>query len=238
MLSIDQWVLFNYHNNKIEGNVLTLDDVDWLSRNDSLCKYRMYQLERTNWDCEKHIAEINNGFKAIEYVDELFASGDRITLREIREIQSLVEPSKSGFRVIPVEISGADVKAADAYDIMPSLQSLLDEYYDGIEECGEYDIIKRIAEFHIKFERIHPFLDGNGRTGRLIMNVQLRRLCANDFIPIIIFKDDVSDYYYFLNLERYNGLVALIYYSRYKTRLLLDIYNTNINLGDFVKCIR
>lgn len=235
---MDQWVLFNYHNNKIEGNVLTLDDVDWLSRNDSLCKYRMYQLERTNWDCEKHIAEINNGFKAIEYVDELFASGDRITLREIREIQSLVEPSKSGFRVIPVEISGADVKAADAYDIMPSLQSLLDEYYDGIEECGEYDIIKRIAEFHIKFERIHPFLDGNGRTGRLIMNVQLRRLCANDFIPIIIFKDDVSDYYYFLNLERYNGLVALIYYSRYKTRLLLDIYNTNINLGDFVKCIR
>ena len=240
---MDQWVLFNYHNNKIEGNVLTLDDVDWLSRNDSLCKYRMYQLERTNWDCEKHIAEINNGFKAIEYVDELFASGDRITLREIREIQSLVEPNKSGFRVIPVEISGtgvegSDVKTADAYDIVPYLQSLLDEYYDGIEECGKYDIIKRIAKFHIKFEKIHPFLDGNGRTGRLIMNVQLRRLCANDFIPIIIFKDDVADYYHVLNFKHYNELVALIYYSRYKTRLLLDIYNTNINLGDYVKYLR
>lgn len=235
---MDKWTLFNYHNNKIDGNVLTLDDVDWLSGHDSLCKYRMYQLERTNWDIDKHIADINNGYKAIEYAKELIDSSEKITLREIREIQSLVEPSKSGFRVIPVEISGADVKAADAYDIMPSLQSLLDEYYDGIEECGEYDIIKRIAEFHIKFERIHPFLDGNGRTGRLLMNVQLSRLCANDFIPIIIFKDDVSDYYYFLNLERYNGLVALIYYSRYKTRLLLDIYNTDINLSDFVKCIR
>lgn len=228
---MDQWVLFNYHNNKIEGNVLTLDDVDWLSRNDSLCAWRIDKLSEKYNDIDKHIADIKNGFKAIEYARELIdANKDKITLREIREIQN-----KSGFRLIPVEISGSDCLTSD---IVPYLQSLLDEYYYGIDDCDKYEIIRRIAKFHIKFEKIHPFLDGNGRTGRLIMNVQLRRLCANDFIPIIIFKDDVADYYHVLNFKHYNELVALIYYSRYKTRLLLDIYNTNINLGDFVKCIR
>lgn len=215
---MDQWVLFNYHNNKIEGNVLTLDDVDWLSRNDSLCAWRIDKLSEKYNDIDKHIADIKNGFKAIEYARELIdANKDKITLREIREIQN-----KSGFRLIPVEISGSDCLTSD---IVPYLQSLLDEYYYGIDDCDKYEIISRIAKFHIK---IHPFFS---RTGRLLMNVQL---CAN----IIIFSDDVMYYYDALSSVDYNKLVGLIHYSMYKTRLLLNIYNTNINLGDYVNYLR
>lgn len=213
---MDQWVLFNYHNNKIEGNVLTLDDVDWLSRNDSLCAWRIDKLSEKYNDIDKHIADIKNGFKAIEYARELIdANKDKITLREIREIQN-----KSGFRLIPVEISGSDCLTSD---IVPCLQSLLDEYYYGIDDCDKYEIIRRIAKFHIKFEKIHPFFS---RTGRLLMNVQL---CAN----IIIFSDDVMYYYDALSSVDYNK-----FDSMYKTRLLLNIYNTNINLGDYVNYLR
>ena len=59
----------------------------------------------------------------------------------------------------------------------------------------EQDIFTKIARYHIEFERIHPFEDGNGRTGRLLINYELLK---NDIPPIVIPKDNRTEYFKYL----------------------------------------
>lgn len=62
--------------------------------------------------------------------------------------------------------------------------------------------MKKVCESHIEFERIHPFADGNGRTGRLIMNYLLMK---NDIAPLVIEKVDKERYIFFLANQDVNG---------------------------------
>ena len=57
------------------------------------------------------------------------------------------------------------------------------------------DIFLKVARYHIEFEKIHPFEDGNGRTGRLMINYELLK---NDLPPVVISKDDRVKYFEFL----------------------------------------
>ena len=67
----------------------------------------------------------------------------------------------------------------------------------------EEDIFTKIARYHIEFEKIHPFEDGNGRTGRLLINYELLK---NDLIPVVIAKEDRVKYFEFLRNNDSNGL--------------------------------
>lgn len=92
-----------------------------------------------------------------------------LTERVIKEIHSLVlmndAANKGVYRSVPVTIMGATHTPPQPY-LVPSFQmeQLLAEYED-IKR--DKHIIEAIAEFHLRFEGIHPFIDGNGRTGRL-----------------------------------------------------------------------
>lgn len=76
------------------------------------------------------------------------------------------------------------------------MKQWLDNINYRIEASGtNQDIIDLVCESHIEFERIHPFADGNGRTGRLVMNYLLVK---NDIAPLVIEKEDKERYIFFL----------------------------------------
>ena len=76
-------------------------------------------------------------------------------------------------------------------------------YYIYNYNHDEQDIFTKIARYHIEFERIHPFEDGNGRTGRLLINYEFLK---NNLPPVVIAKEDRVKYFEFLRNNDSNGL--------------------------------
>ena len=89
---------------------------------------------------------------------------------------------------MPVYISGAKTQTAEPVLIPEKIQELLEWYRNDEED----DFLTKIALFHLRFESIHPFIDGNGRTGRLLVNLELMKLV---YPPIDIKYTDRKSYY-------------------------------------------
>ena len=92
----------------------------------------------------------------------------------IKQIHYLVLADKNEdrgiYRKVPVRIMGAAHEPVQPYLILPHMVDLMKRY----QESDEH-IVLRLAKFHIEFEGIHPFIDGNGRTGRLLVNLELMK---------------------------------------------------------------
>lgn len=175
-------VEFTYNSNAIEGNTLTL-------------KETAMALEGMTVDqkpLKDHLDAVGHR-DAFLYVQDI-ATGD-LPLSEtiIKNIHSLVlmnRPDDRGvFRRIPVRIMGAYTEPVEPHLIVEKMEELLT---NNENRKGTMHDIERIARFHLEFEGIHPFIDGNGRTGRLIMNLDLIR-CG--FPPINIKFTDRKKYY-------------------------------------------
>ena len=82
---------------------------------------------------------------------------------------------------------GAKTEPVQPYLIEPKMEQLLHDYAESTEH-----IVTKLARFHIEFESIHPFIDGNGRTGRLLINLELMKA---GYPPIDIkFADRIAYY--------------------------------------------
>ena len=129
--------------------------------------------------------------EAFDYVRELVRENAPLTERHIKQIHSLVLADKKDdrgvYRRIPVRIMGAHHEPVQPYLIEPKMEQLLFDY-----AASEDHIVTKLARFHIEFEGIHPFIDGNGRTGRLLVNLELMKA---GYPPIDIkFTDRVAYY--------------------------------------------
>ncbi len=129
----------------------------------------------------------------VTYVQDIATTDMPISESVIKNIHSLVlinKPEDKGtYRRIPVRIMGAYTEPLQPYMVQPAMEGLLIENNKRTETTN---IIERIALFHLEFEGIHPFIDGNGRTGRLIMNLDLIR---NGYPPINVKFTDRKRYY-------------------------------------------
>ena len=129
--------------------------------------------------------------EAFQYVQSLVAEGQPLTERVIKDIHHLVLSDKKDdrgtYRKVPVRIMGASNEPAQPYMIRPMMEQLLERYVSSHD-----NIVAKLARFYLEFESIHPFIDGNGRTGRLLVNLELMKA---GYPPIDIKFTDRLAYY-------------------------------------------
>ncbi len=180
----DEFMIENtYHSNAIEGNTLTLRETALILQEGITIAEKPVR---------EHLEAIGHK-DAFEYVIALADAKTPLTERVIKDIHSLIlmnDASNRGiYRRIPVQILGAQHTPPQPYLVPVQMEQLLADY----EEIKQgRHIIEAIAEFHLRFEGIHPFIDGNGRTGRLILNLELIKA---GLLPVHIKFADRRKYY-------------------------------------------
>lgn len=177
----DLLVRLAHHSSAIEGNTITLNQTVSIILNDtipgSINKREFYEVE--------------NHKQTFEYIQHNLLNGEKLSLGVIKEIHKLLldhlDFNRGNFKNISNAIVGAEFDTASPEKTPNLMYQWLNNYEYLIEYAKtEEEKIRIILEKHIEFERIHPFNDGNGRTGRMIM---LYSLLENNLPPIIISKE-------------------------------------------------
>lgn len=195
-------VEFTYNSNAIEGNTLTLKETAMAIGGMTIDQKPL----------KDHMEAIGHR-DAFLFVIDIASKEIPLSESVIKQIHSLVlidRPEDRGiFRRIPVRIMGAYTEPVQPYLIEPKITDLLATNEERKVNMGT---IERIARFHLEFEGIHPFIDGNGRTGRLILNLDLIR---NGYPPINVkftdrkkYYDAFDEYYRNGNADKMTELIA------------------------------
>ncbi|KEI77952.1 Fic family protein [Clostridium botulinum A2 117] len=173
---------FLYHSNKIEGSTFTTESLALLlDKNVVEGKHTLDDVQET----------VNSSYVFDYIIDTI---DEKVDMRYIKYLHSMLkhnttdyERGFSGvFKKIPNTILGTDVQLAQPYEVEYKLEELISWYYQN--KIVNLDII---AEFHFRFEMIHPFQDGNGRIGRFLM---LKQLLENN-LSLFIISWDTEDLY-------------------------------------------
>lgn len=180
----DEFVIeHTYDSNAIEGNTLTLRETALILQEG---------LTIAEKPIKDHLEAI--GYRdAFEYIVTLADVGTPLSERIIKEIHSLVlmndRQNRGVYRGVPVTILGALHTPPQPYLVPVQMEQLLADY-EGMKDL--LHIVEAVAEFHLRFEGVHPFIDGNGRTGRLILNLELIKA---GLLPVNIKFADRRRYY-------------------------------------------
>ena len=182
-----------YHSNAIEGSTLTYAETYAILYNDNSFKIEGKE--------PREIYEAINHKKALELIFRNLQNDDRFDERFIKKINETINRDNKdteGYRTVQVFIRGSE-HIPPVPEKIPNLMTYFVYNYNHDEE----DIFTRIARYHIEFEKIHPFEDGNGRTGRLLLNYELLK---NNIPPVVISKEDRVKYFELLRNNDSTGL--------------------------------
>ena len=191
-------VNFAYNSNKIEGSRLTSDETEaifdtnsFIPKNDDLIKI-------------DDLLESKNHFKLFDYIlDNIDKPLNKDMLIEMHKIlkrgtsdEDNPRYNVGGFKIVPNIIGLVNVINTSSPDMVEKdLEELLEEY-----NSLNAITLENIIDFHYKFESIHPFSDGNGRIGRIIM---YKECLKNNIMPFIVLDEDKS--YYMRGLKEYKN---------------------------------
>ena len=192
-----------YDSNAIEGNTLTLRETALILQEGITIAEK---------PLKDHLEAIGHK-DAFLYIVELADRNEPLTEKVIKDIHSLVlmndSVNRGVYRRLPVKILGAQHNPPQPYLVPVEMERLILNY---TQLKQERHIIEAIGLFHILFEGIHPFIDGNGRTGRLILNLELIKA---GLLPINIKFTDRRRYYecfdnYYVKNDNGESMINLI----------------------------
>ncbi len=184
-----------YHSNAIEGSTLTYAETYAILFNDNNFKINNKE--------PREIYEAINHKKAMLILFDRLKNNeldvDEPFIKHMNEVINQDIKDTKGYRNVRVMIRGSE-------HIPPSpeqVNNLMMYFIYNYNHDENTDIFYKIANYHLEFESIHPFEDGNGRTGRLLMNFELLK---NDIPPIVIPKEERTKYFEFLGNKDVEGL--------------------------------
>lgn len=184
------FIKITYNSNKIEGSTLSEKETEMVFKDIALPNKTLIEQ-----------IEAKNHQTALIYVFSHILKQGKIDERFILKIHSIlmngIIEDAGSYRNHAVRIVGANVPTAN-YIKIPNLMNLL------IKDINkkDNDIVALISNVHSRFEEIHPFSDGNGRTGRLIMQAMLLK---SNLSPVIIRQEKKLFYYNYLNNSQLKG---------------------------------
>ena len=175
-----------YNSNHIEGSQLTHDQTRYIFETNTI---RLSD-EAINVD---DIVETINHFRCIDYILE--HAEEKLTEKFIKHLHGLLKASTSDsrknwfavgeYKRLPNEVGGNETCPPEF--VSARINELLSDYHH-----KKTKTLEDILDFHVRFERIYPFQDGNGRVGRLLM---FKECLSNGLIPFII-TDELKMFYY------------------------------------------
>lgn len=212
-------VNFAYNSNKIEGTHLSEDETEeifvtnsYIPKSDDVVKL-------------DDLIEMKNHFRLFDYMLDIYEK--KLDKNIIIEMNKILKRGTSdednprynvgGFKIVPNKIGLINViNTSSPKDTPRDIDNLL-SWYNSLKNITLEDII----EFHYKFEKIHPFGDGNGRVGRMIM---FKECLKNDIMPFIILDSDKP--FYLRGLKNYeNDKMFLIDTIKHEQ----DLYEVAVN---------
>ena len=191
-----------YHSNAIEGNTLDVGETRQVVEVGLTIAGKPL----------KDQAEAKNLGEAVDFLEDLAKDpSESISLHDVRQIHQLIlrgidNDNAGAIRTIEVAISGSDFRPPEPHNVAPQMNDLFD-WLESATENPLQNVIQTAAAFHAWFAQIHPFVDGNGRTARIVTNLLLMRA----HYPIaVITREDRIRYYEALEESQGSDLTSFI----------------------------
>lgn len=184
---------WTYNSNAIEGNTLTISET----------KVVLEGITIGGKSMREHLEVINHK-DAILFLEELVKSDEPLSEWNIKNLHRLIlknidDENAGAYRTENVIISGAKHRPPEHYLVKEQMEQMVNLYN---EEWLKFHPVERAALLHGEFVKIHPFVDGNGRSARLLLNFELMK---NNYPPMIIKKEMRPQYYDALDLAHTTG---------------------------------
>ncbi|MBL0731788.1 MAG: Fic family protein [Desulfosarcina sp.] len=184
---------WTYNSNAIEGNTLTLKET----------KVALEGITIGGKTMQEHFEAINHR-EAILFVEELVKKKKPLSEWDIKSIHQLIlrnidDKNAGVYRSVNVTISGADHVPPDFFKVQTEMSNFSAWYKNDAQKIHP---IERAARVHADFVKIHPFTDGNGRTSRLLMNLELMK---DGFPPVVLYVEKRLEYYEALDTAHTKG---------------------------------
>lgn len=183
---------YTYESNRIEGNTLTLQETALVVNEGVTISGKSMR---------EHLEAINHT-EAISYIKDIAKQDIEISERTIKEIHALIlhgidRENAGRYRTVPVMISGSTHMPPQPYLIEKQMEDFMIRFKQ-MEEKKVHPVLIT-AYLHDELVRIHPFIDGNGRTSRLLMNLYLLR---NGYVIITLKGSNDAKVSYYMALEK------------------------------------
>jgi Fic family protein len=191
-----------YHSNAIEGNQLDIGETRQVVEAGLTIAGKPL----------KDQAEAKNLGHALDFLEQLAKSeSEPISLQDVRQVHKLIlqgiDDSNAGvFRKVDVAISGSDFSPPNPLDVDPQMRDLID-WLGPLSFQPNEETLPTAAACHAWFAQIHPFIDGNGRTARILMNLVLMRA---GYPIAVITREDRTRYYDALEQSQASDLTPFI----------------------------